>query len=357
MKFGMISDIHFGGKSDSPLFLEHQMQFYDHVFFPEMEKRGITTLLILGDTWDRRKYINLNTLHVVKTKFFKRLNDMGVQVKMIYGNHDVFFRNTNEVNSVDFLAHEFPNIEVIEEHKIFDFDGLKVGMISWINGANLESSLDFIRNAECRVLCGHFEIKSFEMIKGVSCDHGFDKDIFNRYERVYSGHFHVVSSDRRITYLGNPHEMNWGDYNVKKGFWIFDTETVDTEYIQSPFRTYEKIAYNDDLDILKFDYAAYNNKIVRVYIKSFEVANKKKLDLFLDKLSTAAFSCETHEINQEGTLDDDIEHVDMDHADNLSVIDQYIEGVSEGASYDKGKLKGFFLDIYNEAQERMVTVV
>lgn len=357
MILGMISDIHFGGKSDSPLFLEHQVKFYDDIFFPEMERRGIKLLLILGDTWDRRKYINLNTLHVVKEKFFRRLELLGVQVKMIYGNHDVFFRNTNSVNSVDFLAHEFSNIEVVETNKIFDFDGLKVGMISWINSANLEDSLSFIRTADCGVLCGHFEIKTFEMIKGVSCDHGFDKDIFNRYERVFSGHFHVVSTDRRITYLGNPHEMNWGDHGVKKGFWLFDTATLESEYVLNPHRTYEKIAYHDELDIMQFDYNSYLNKIVRVYVRSFEVANKKKLDLFLDKLSVSAFSCETHEISRDGSTDDDVEHIDADHGDNLSVIDQYIEAVSEGASYDKGKLKGFFLEIYNEAQEKMVTLV
>ena len=107
------------------------MQFYDNVFFPALEEHGIKLLLILGDTWDRRKYINLNTLHVVKERFFRRLENMGVQVKMIYGNHDVFYRNTNEVNSVDFLSKEFSNIEVIEQHKIFDFDGLKLGILPW----------------------------------------------------------------------------------------------------------------------------------------------------------------------------------------------------------------------------------
>lgn len=357
MKLALISDQHFGGKNDSQLFLDHQMQFYDNVFFPALEEHGIKLLLILGDTWDRRKYINLNTLHVVKERFFRRLENMGVQVKMIYGNHDVFYRNTNEVNSVDFLSKEFSNIEVIEQHKIFDFDGLKLGMISWINSTNLEESMEFIRSADCRVLCGHFEIKTFEMIKGVSCEHGFDKTIFNRYERVFSGHFHVVSSDNRITYLGNSHEMNWGDYGVKKGFWLFDTSTLDTTYIQNPYRTYEKLSYNDALDIMQFDYNSFANKIVRVYVKSFEVSNKKKLDLFMDKLSTVAFSCELHEISQDGITDDDLENVDMASADSLATIDQYIDSISDGASFDRGKLKKYFLEIYNEAQEKMVTVV
>lgn len=355
MKIAMITDIHWGVKNDSQLFLDNMVKFYDGVFFPALEKTGVKTVFILGDTWDRRKYINIHTLHVAKKKFFNRFKELDIQVYMIYGNHDTFHKNTNEVNSVDMLGAEYDNIKVIDTHEILEFDGVKIGFISWINSGNLDTGLHFIKTADCSVLCGHFEIKSFEMVRGTVCEHGFDKTIFNRFEHVFSGHFHVVSSDGRISYLGNPHQTNWGDFGLKKGFWFFDTSTGEREFVENPFNLYEKIYYTDDMDLMKFDYDKYENKIVRIYVKSFEIANKKKLDLFVDRVGTKAFSVDLHEMTQGGSADDEDEVVDMVGSDTAQMIDQYIDMVGQSASFDKGKLRSYFMDIYNEAQERVIT--
>lgn len=353
MRIAIITDQHWGIRGDAQLFLENMLLFYDNVFFPYLEKNAIKQVLILGDTFDRRKYVNIHTLHVFRHKFLNRLRDLDVDVKMIYGNHDIFYRNSNEVNSIDFIAKEYSNVEVVETHKIFDFDGFKLGMISWINSSNLDSSMEFIKTADCDLLCGHFEIKSFEMVKGSFCENGFDKSIFNRFEQVFSGHFHVISTDRRIQYLGNPHQTNWGDHGLKKGFWVFDTATREKEFVENPYNLYEKIPYSDDFDLLKFDYDSYTNKIVRVYVKSFEVTNKKKLDLFIDRLGTKCFSVELQEMTPNADMSDD-EVVDLVGSDTSAMIDQYIEQVGHSSSFDKGKLKGYFNEIYHEAQEREV---
>lgn len=354
MKIAMITDIHFGVRNDAQFFHDNLFKFIEETFLPYMEDSGIKTLLILGDTWDRRKYINFYTLHDVKKRFFDKLRDLCVTIKIIYGNHDVYFKNTNEVNSIDTLMESYLNIEVVPTQKVFDFDGLKLGMISWIHNGNLEESLKWISAVDCDVLCGHFEIKNFEMIKGQYCEHGFDSTIFDRFEYVFSGHFHVISSDGRISYIGNPNQTNWSDYGLKKGFHVFDTRTRELALVENPFYVYEKYTYDDKIDLLEFDYAKYQDKIVRVYVNAIELPNRRKFDLFIDKISQVAFSVDVQEIDSTLGQADPDDVAEVQYADTMSLVDQYIEAISS-EGIDKKKLRSYFSDIYNEALDKTVT--
>ncbi|NCA22519.1 MAG: hypothetical protein EBS86_15460 [Crocinitomicaceae bacterium] len=100
MKVAIITDQHFGARNDSTLFLDFYEKFYRDTFFPTLIKEKIDTVLILGDTFDRRKYINFFSLKRAKQMFFDPLFQMGIQVHMLAGNHDTYFKNTNDVNSV-----------------------------------------------------------------------------------------------------------------------------------------------------------------------------------------------------------------------------------------------------------------
>ena len=41
MKIAIITDTHFGGRRGSKVFHDFFQKFYDNIFFPELEKRGI----------------------------------------------------------------------------------------------------------------------------------------------------------------------------------------------------------------------------------------------------------------------------------------------------------------------------
>lgn len=347
MKFGLISDIHFGARNNSSYFLGNMLKFYEHVFFPYLIENKITTLLILGDTWENRKLTNGLILNQAKKHFFDKLRDNNISVKMIYGNHDVFFKNTNEVNNVDFLGEMYSNIEVVKTHKVFDFDGFKVGMISWINSENLESSLEWIKNVSVNALAGHFEIKNFEMIKGQVCQHGFDKSLFSNFEYVWSGHFHVISNDGQIQYLGNPSQTNWGDLGLDKGFHVFDTTTHDLELVKNPFNVYESIRFADVINPHEFNYEPYKDKIVQVLVSDLSNTNKLLYTSFIDYLGGVAYDLvvvETTEITSTGQL------VESEIPSFFELIDTYIEGI-ESDSIDKTTLKNYVLELHNEAME------
>lgn len=353
MKLALISDLHLGARNDSAFFLDNFLKFSRETFFPYLQNNDIKTVLLLGDIWDRRKYINFNTLYRALKEFFDTLQSLEINVKIIYGNHDVFFKNTNIVNGIDLLLKPYQNIEIVEFAKIFNFDGLNLGMIGWIHAGNLKESIDWIQSANIDVLCGHFEIKNFEMIPGHFCEQGFDPEMFSRFEYVFSGHFHVISSNtNNIYYLGNPQQLNWSDFGLKKGFHIFDTNTRELELIENPHHVYEKLQYDDEIDILDFDYQYYSDKIVRVYVDSLSLNSRRKFDLFIDKLTQISYDVSVQEIDRTMAQLFSEGIVETKFTDTIEYIKTYIDSVDSSTTIDKNVLKIYFNDIYSEAVEK-----
>ena len=196
---------------------------------------------------------------------------------------------------------------------------------------------------------GHLEVKGFQMHKGQINDHGYDKELFKKFHTVFSGHFHHKSDDGQIYYLGNPYEIYWNDYNDKKGFHIFDTETLELERIVNPFRLHEKIYYDDSQeDYDKHDVKKYLKKYVKVI-----VVNKKdlyKFDMFMERLLKA----NAHEVKiVENFTDAGADNVSDDIVkyaeDTTTLLDKYIDELE--IDLDKDRLKNTMRGLYNEAQD------
>lgn len=242
----ILGDCHLGARSDSKIFHKIQKDFFNDQLFPYLEKHQVKTLITLGDFFDRRKFINYETLKIAKESFFDRLKEMGVSVHMIIGNHDTYYKNTNRVNSVQLLISEndYPNVRVYSEPETVTIDQVRVLMMPWINQENYEKTLNEIRDTNARFVVSHLEMKGFEYFRGVVSDHGhLDEEMLGRFEAVWTGHYHTKSSKGNIHYLGTPYEMNWSDYNDPKGFHHFNGSRLT--FIENPKKIFVKVFYND----------------------------------------------------------------------------------------------------------------
>ena len=112
MKIALITDQHFGGKSDSISFNDYIEKFYTNQFFPYLKENNIDTVIDLGDTFDRRKYVNFTILDKVRKFYFDVLAKQNIRLLSIVGNHSTYYRNTNSVNSSNLLYGHYPNISV-----------------------------------------------------------------------------------------------------------------------------------------------------------------------------------------------------------------------------------------------------
>ena len=230
----IVNDTHFGARNDKEVFLNNQIEFFRVFFIPEIQKRGIKKIVWAGDVFDKRKNINIRTLSRVRKEIFDKLKAAGIQIIMLAGNHDVYYKNTNEYNSIRELLGDYSNIEIIDTLPEVrgEFGGLhKVGYVPWICQANYDDCMGMLDTTEARVVIGHFEIAGFDMHPGIPCHHGMQSKTFERFQKVLSGHFHTRSTVGNITYLGTQYQMTWADYGDPKGFNILH-EDLELEFVQ-----------------------------------------------------------------------------------------------------------------------------
>ena len=345
MKVAIITDQHFGARNDSIAFLDFFQKFYDNTFFPTLDASGIDTVLVLGDTFDRRKYVNFYALDRAKKMFFDKLEERGITVYMLAGNHDTYFKNTNEVNSPDLLLAEYNNIEVIDEPKTINVNGFEVCMLPWICPENYQQSLDEIKNTTSTICMGHLEIAGFAMYRGMESHEGFSAETFNKFDLVFSGHYHHRSNDRNIYYLGNPYELTWQDYNDPRGFHLFDFTTRQLDFIENPYRMFERLEYTDkEVEPIDLDQLELKDKYIKLVV--LEKTDFYKFDKFIQKL----YNKGCHEIKivedfsefQEGEINEEI-----NLEDTVSVLSNYIESIE--TDVDKEKVKSYMRGLYTEA--------
>lgn len=354
MKVAIITDQHFGARNDSLHFLNYYEKFYDEVFFPSINAAGIRTVLILGDTFDRRKYVNFYSLKKTKEMFFDRLFESGIEVFMLAGNHDTYFKNTNHVNSVDLLLREYGNITVIDEPSEIYVGPNKICMMPWICPENYEQSMSMIKETTSIVCMGHFEIEGFQMYRGAPSQEGLNPKLFDKFDIVFSGHYHHKSSRNNIHYLGNPYELTWQDYNDPRGFHIFDVDTHELQFIQNPNRMFHRVTYDDKVDeiqtILKMDLEYLKNTYVKVVV--INKTNPYLFDTFVNNLYQVGPIDIT--IAEDFTELEDIQDDDVDQAeDTTTILNKYVDNLT--TDLNKDKLKNLLRELYIEALNEETT--
>lgn len=343
MKLAFLADTHFGARNDAPLFLDHFLDFFENQFFPYLEANNIKTIIHLGDFMDRRKFVNYNTLNQVRKRFIQKLKDGGYEMYCIAGNHDTYYRNTNDVNCLQELFKNdfeiFDNLPVKKE-----FGGVSFILVPWINKNNVDASLEFIKKTSADFVLGHFEFRGYQVLRGVKHEEGTDPALFTKFEHVYSGHFHCKQTDKNISYLGTPYQITFGDVNERKGFHVFDTDTRVMEFIPNTNKMFHVLRYNDkDEDPMKIDFADYKNKFVKIIVET-----KTKPYIF-DRFMDSLYGAQVANLTVAEEQNNDILSVDKVDAslDTVSIINNEIDGMQEVEN--KEKLKKIIHELYIES--------
>ena len=349
MKIALVTDTHWGARNDSKVFAKYFSKFWKETFFPYIDKHNINHIIHLGDIVDRRKYINYVTADNLKMDFINPLKQRKIKFWCIIGNHDIYYRNSLEINALDQLYGVDKNINLISKPKEITIDGCKLLLMPWICQNNWNDSWEAIKKSKSQIMMGHLELNGFEMHKGAICETGFDLENFSKFDMVLSGHFHHRSSSNNIYYLGAPYEITWSDYQDPKGFHIFDTQTRELEFIENPFNMFYKFMYNDsdmkieDLDDI--DLSIYENTYMKVIIQN--KTNPYLFDLFVDRLTKVGVH-NLQIIEDLFNLDIGNESDIIDEAKStMEMLESYVEQIDTKVS--KKKLKGLFQGLYNEA--------
>lgn len=344
MKIAIITDQHFGVRGDSSAFLTNAEEFYTTIFFPYLKKHGIKEVWDLGDTFDKRKFINIETIHRVKKFYFDVLQKEGIKLHILLGNHTTYYKNTSEVNTIESVLKEY-NVTVYSDPQEVVIGNLNVSIIPWINESNEGNLKYLLRNTKSKIAFGHLEIQGFQVLRGIKCETGFDKTLFDVYDKVFTGHFHQKHDNGKIFYLGSPYQTTAADLNEPKGFHIFDTETLDLEFVRNPYDLYLEFVYDDSKNNYdNFDFSVFRNKYVKI-----KVIKKSQI-----KLETFIMNVEKQEPYNVNIVDiqemnsTPIPVNEFENTDTLSLINSHIDLLE---TENKETLKNIIHDLYIESMD------
>ena len=349
MKIAVLNDTHCGIRNSSQIFLDNAEKFYSEVFFPKCEEQNITQILHLGDYYDHRKYVNFKALNHNRKVFLNEIRRRGISMDIIPGNHDTFYKNTNDLNSLkELLGHFMNEINIIMEPTVMEYGSLRMALLPWICSDNYNKSMEFISNCKADWLGGHLELTGFEMAQGIKNTHGMSADIFKRFELVLTGHFHTSSRVDNIWYLGSQMEFFWSDAHDPKKFHIIDTETREIQIVNNPHTLFHKIVYNDN----EMDYNNYNTSELDGKFIKVVVVNKSDsftFDRFIDRIQNQ----DIHELkiaeNFSEFIGQQIDDESIQEVNNTpKLVDDYIDAVETDLDKDLIKLK--MRDLMAQAQ-------
>lgn len=350
-KIAVITDTHWGVRSESEFFMSNMKSFLDNTFFPYIDQHEIKHIIHCGDIVDRRKYVSYLTAKRLREDFIEPLVQRGIRLDIIAGNHDLYYKQKNHVNALKELLEHYDNINIFLNAAEIEVDNIKLLYVPWIVDENKEHSFELIKNTKAKVVFGHLELSGFEMFKGVTNNHGDDPHIFTKFELVCSGHYHHRSSFNNIHYLGAAGQYTWADFGDSRGFHIFNTSDRQLHFIENPFKVFEKVYYNDSgrtkKELLKeTDFASCAGKYIKIIVQA--KTNTKLFDIYTAKIE------EQNPINVQ-IVDD---HLQMDILDNdeiqaevkdtLTLFREYIH--ESNSIINAERLDNLIVSLYNEAQ-------
>jgi hypothetical protein len=220
---------------------------------------------------------------------------------------------------------------------------MKFAFVPWINEENKKKFEKFLAMTDAQTCIGHFEFGGFEYAKGIKSDRGMGTKGFEVFDAVYSGHYHLSSSKKNITYIGTPYEMTFSDMGDEKGMWILDTKDGSIEHVVNPHVLFRKIIYDDtSVDYDSYDFSIYKESYVRVYVIKRD--NMAMYSRFIDNL----YNAEAIDIN---VLEKDLDFGDDEEVDveTQSTIDIMRDTVSNLTNVDNAGIIRILDNLYREA--------
>ena len=358
-KIAILADTHYGARQDSIHFHDIFAEFFRDIFFPKCKEAGIKHVLHLGDLADRRRFINVNTLRRMQNDFLKPLKKSGMKMDLIVGNHDTYYKDTNELNLPSLLLAHEKNINVIPEAREIEREGVRFACLPWICKSNREASMAFLGASTASIALGHVELKGFRIFGSDISSRGMESSTFSKFDKTFLGHYHTRSYQNNIHYLGTPYQLTWIDHGDMKGFHIYDTDTGKLEFISNPVNNFIEVGY-DDADYTsakafdEMDFSKLERKYVKLYV-TLESSKMALFDNFMDRVNDAnPIQVRVIDIplamNRKDTAAK-LEDGEISIDDTKSIIRQSVhgDGVELSSDNDKQALADVLIGLYTKA--------
>jgi DNA repair exonuclease SbcCD nuclease subunit len=324
-----ITDTHLGIRNNSGEWIDIISNYFYEWFLPLVRENYQPGDIIIhaGDYYDSRQSINVKVLNL-GVEIAEELSKIFVDgVYIIVGNHDVFGKNSNDVNSLKSIKW-ISSINVIEEPVSITLGDKTFFMMPWRK--DQEAEAECLENATPHdYLCCHCDIRGLKFNRYSNVEHGSSIDKFRKFGRVYSGHIHYAQESENIKMLGSPYELTRSDMGNPKGITLLDLSTGKETYFSNNFSPKHKRVEFTNLLNLSPDEASsiFNNNFVDVMIDP-KMAMKAPLNIISEMLPEARrISFHPYDQNQINNLSENIQVSENRQFNVMDFIKEYVNSL------------------------------
>jgi DNA repair exonuclease SbcCD nuclease subunit len=362
-KILLIGDTHLGLGYPNKLehFFKVTTEYFDQFLFPILNKLTKDDIIVhLGDLFDNRNIVPINILNYAQT-ILERMSKI-CPVHIIIGNHDVYNRSDNDVNSLKPYSY-IPNIFVYETTTKINFNGKQILLMPWVESKKEQVEL-LKHNSGCDYLFCHSDLNGAKMHLTSVAHRNSNKigvEEFDGYKHVYSGHYHLVQKNKNFTFVGSIHEMDRNDIDNQKGIFVLDTNKDSELFIPNNISPrFKKIYVNKEEDIDLLTEGITKDWIDLFISNSLLVSNRKlrrKLESILQNGSFTSveyiddISSEEDSKKEDGILNESLT-ISLDYNE---YIKNYITSQTYETKVKNGILSEFdsIIEIYKESKKKL----
>ena len=285
MRIWFLSDLHFGCRADNEIWLKDYSDYFYNVFIPLFKENYIKGDIIcsLGDVFDNRSSVGINTINVV-IDIFEKLAEICPDIRLIVGNHDIYNKSSNDVTTLNILKY-IKGVKIYYKPEVEVIAGKTILFHPWIENKEIQSKLLSKFNGD--YVFGHLDVYGVESnSKGIKTksENAVNISEFKKAE-VFAGHIHLRQDYKNIHYVGNPYAKVRGEGNIK-GITVLDIKTGKTEFYEntySPKFLKENIYEIMNLTIEELK-ERWNNNYVDLHVLGSDIT-KCKFDELREELS------------------------------------------------------------------------
>lgn len=343
MRYAIFSDLHLGVHQNSSSWHNIALEWVNW-FVEDLKSKGIKDIIFTGDFFHSRSEISVNTIHVA-SQLLDKLNEF--QVKMIPGNHDCYYKDKSEVHSLSILkGHE--NITIYDKLELVHlYDGRTAAFCPW--------GIETLDIPKADIIFGHFEIESFKMNSYKLCETGHKAlQLLDKAGLVFTGHFHYREEreykEGNIIYVGCPFELDFGDRDTTKGYYILDTSNLTYEFIENNISPKHKKYTITDLIEVHQKTSDISEAVAKKFIKivldkyinqddlnelTSKISSYKPLSLIIDPAVNFSYFSDNNDKNQ------DLSGIDISKA--------IVEFVNMMDINNKEDVIAYTLNLYNQS--------
>lgn len=331
-KIHLVGDLHLGIKNNSIAWLDLQKKWLLEDFIAKVDEdfdQERDIVFFEGDIFHSRESVNIR----IQTETFGIFAELAKKFKrgvyIILGNHDVYYKDKNDINSVKALSYLADNIHVFERHQILRINQQhRFLMLPWVENLNQLAAIIEDNREEADYIVCHADVKGLTLNKWAKVEHGLELNALKTFKRVYSGHIHIRQEKQNLLYTGTPYQMDRGDRDNQKGHYVLDVSDKKIVETFVPNETSPVFLKFDVFDVLEMNLSQieslFRNNFVDIMI-NVNFANRLSITNFLEKIASSNYrAVEFFTYVDNAKQEDSANAVDFDIQDDFNINDIFV---------------------------------